>query len=57
MNPEHEKDEANKIDDAKMQVEDLPVEEAEGDAVKGGPSSKARLAVRAARDHTFLDPP
>jgi|GEM_PF-981004 len=37
MSPEHEKDEANKSDDAKIKVEDLPLEEADGDAVKGGP--------------------
>ena len=37
MNPENEIDEANKTDDAKIKVEDLPLEEAEGDDVKGGP--------------------
>lgn len=37
MNPEHEKDEANKDDDAKIRVDDLPLEEAQGDEVKGGP--------------------
>jgi len=37
MSPEHEKDEANKSDDAKIKVEDLPLEEADGDTVKGGP--------------------
>jgi len=37
MNPELKKDEANKDDDAKIKVEDLPLKEAQGDAVKGGP--------------------
>ncbi len=37
MNPEDEKDEANKDDDAKIRVDDLPLEEAQGDEVKGGP--------------------
>ncbi len=37
MNPEHEKDEANKDDDAKIKAADLSLEEAQGDEVKGGP--------------------
>jgi len=33
----HEKDEVSKDEDAKSKVEDLPLEGAEGETVKGGP--------------------
>jgi len=35
MNPQNDQD--SKDDDAKIKPEDLPLEKAEGDAVKGGP--------------------